>query len=115
MAAINCQSSYPLNSEKARPPGTCSEYLSCAASAIPAKREGNTTMATADQMLVGFILDTLLEVRRSATGPARRCARAFNELRHNNEMCQVSPGDSFATRSLLRRLLTRPEGRGFNR
>ena len=29
------QSSYPLNSENARPPGTCTEYLSCAASAKP--------------------------------------------------------------------------------
>src|SRR4029078_969669 len=34
LTATVCQSSYPLNSENARPPGTCTVYLSCAEMAL---------------------------------------------------------------------------------
>src|SRR5215813_88531 len=40
-----CQSSYPLNSENASPPATCTVYLSCAEMAAPLKTA--STLATA--------------------------------------------------------------------
>ena len=40
LTEITCQSSYPRKSAKARPPGTCREYLSCAASAKPPSAAG---------------------------------------------------------------------------
>src|SRR5271165_2971908 len=45
-----CQSSYPLKSENARPPGTCNANLSCAAKARPTRIDGNRTIATAAPM-----------------------------------------------------------------
>src|ERR1700733_13288039 len=40
-----CQVSYPLNSEKASPPGTVGAYLSCCAEAKPPKRASATVAA----------------------------------------------------------------------
>src|SRR5262245_56853224 len=42
-----CQSSYPLNSDIASPPGTFALYLSCAAMAKPATRASTTARITA--------------------------------------------------------------------
>src|SRR5271157_2168160 len=66
MAAINCQSAYPLNSEKARPPGTCTEYLSCAARAMPPNTATDVATITIAGMLVLLISNTSPLDRRGA-------------------------------------------------
>src|SRR5215472_1462850 len=46
LIATTGQSSYPLNSENASPPGTCTVYLSCAEIALPPKTASTTAMIT---------------------------------------------------------------------
>src|SRR6516165_4178415 len=58
---MTCQSSYPLNSEKASPFGVCTVYLSCWATAKLPKTASNTAMITntEDGLLVMALLPVL--------------------------------------------------------
>src|ERR1700691_3917415 len=121
---MTCQSSYPLNSEKARPPGTCKEYLSCAASAIPAKTDGKTTMASAALMLnIARSLRSLAyrcnlrftqkaRLARSLPGSALEIERASPEREHASSQ---PIRECFATETQPPALLTGLQGHGFKR
>src|SRR6185503_15983337 len=51
---MTLQSSYPLNSENARPPGTFTVYLSCAEMALPPRTASATEIIAIVTMLLAF-------------------------------------------------------------
>src|SRR3954467_7961185 len=51
LTATGCQFSYPLKSENASPPGTCTVYLSCAARAMPPETASDATMVITGMFL----------------------------------------------------------------
>ena len=66
-----CQSSYPLNSDIASPPGTFAAYLSCAAMAMPARTASQTVAIPMVNRLLRFIRELLsfFQSQRDLTGP----------------------------------------------
>ena len=56
------QSSYPLKSENAIPPGDFNEYLSCAYTAVPHKNANSVVATTIVSLLLRFMVDPLLTV-----------------------------------------------------
>src|SRR5271154_1267486 len=57
-----CHTSYPLNSENESPPGTFSEYLSCAARASATSPERNIATNTVTRILLRFMSNLLAEL-----------------------------------------------------
>src|SRR4051812_45871686 len=63
------QSSYPLKSEKAMPPGDSSEYLSCASTVVPPKTV-STAVAIAIVSLPSCFMDDPFLTRQKLDAPA---------------------------------------------
>lgn len=73
--------SYPLNSEKARPPGTCKEYLSCAAKAMPPRTASDAATIAVEGIFLLFIFNLPPTVVKNLM------------LRRSNRACQAfGPG-----------------------
>ena len=79
-----CQASYPLNSEKASPPGTCTVYLaspaSCAVMTLPPRTASTTAPVSVSRDVILFMALLLPQTRLMVTSMLPRVALEYGQV-----------------------------------